>query len=224
MSSTGLEDIIAVLGSEADPDARMAMRDRYGIHSDDMFGVPMRRLLQIAKPLGPDHRLAQALWGHGSYEARTIAALVDDADQVGPDQMQRWCDDFDNWAIVDTACFRLFDRTAHAWTMVDRWIADDRLFVRRASFALLWALALHDRDSADGLFLRAMRHVEATATDPRPLVGKAVTMALRAVATKRPTLRPDVLTVAQRLIDHDDPAARRVGRPIMKAFAEEAST
>jgi len=217
-SHEAVADILSVLAEEADPDAQTAMRERYGIHADKMFGVPMRRLLQIAKPLAPDHDLGLQLWDLEYYEARTIATLVDDPGQVSRDQMQRWCEDFDNWAIVDTACFRLFDRTPHAWPMVDRWVADDRLFVRRAGFALLWALALHDRDTPDEDFRRALVHVQTNANDSRPLVGKAITMAMRAIATKRPTLRDDVLAVATRLSDDDDPAVRRVGRPIVRAF------
>ena len=34
--------------------------------------------------------------------------------------------DFDNWAICDTACFHLFDRTPHAWRKVEQWAAQRR--------------------------------------------------------------------------------------------------
>ena len=216
---TALTDILATLSDEADPHARDAMREQYGIHAEQSYGVPMRRLLQIAKTTGTDHTLALELWSHGSYEARTLAAMIDDPEQVSPDQMQQWCEDFDNWAIVDTACFRLFDRTPHAWTMVDRWVDDDRLLIRRAGFALVWALALHDRDAPDRRFVRALRHAREHSRDPRPLVGKSITMAMRAIATKRPALRADVVALAHAFCQDADPAARRVGRPILRSFA-----
>lgn len=217
-----IADIVEILENEADPQAREAMSEQYGIHAEDSYGVPMRRLLQIAKATGTDHAMASDLWAQGSYEARTIAAMIDDPADVSTDQMQQWCDEFDNWAIVDTACFRLFDRTAHAWPMVDRWVDDDRLFVRRAGFALVWALALHDPETPDQHFVRALGHARHHSSDPRPLVGKSITMALRAIATKRPSLRDDVVAVAQQCSDDDDPAARRVGRPILRAFAVSA--
>lgn len=215
-------DVLAVLSEEADPEAQRAMRQQYGIHADKMFGVPMKRLLEIAKPISTSHELALQLWDQESYEARTIATMVEDPQQVSREQMQRWCDDFDNWAIVDTACFRLFDQTSHAWSMVDRWVADDQLFVRRAGFALLWALALHDRRSPDQSFQQALAHVKSKASDPRPLVGKAITMAMRAIAAKRPALHGDVLDVAKELSDDKDPVVRRVGRPIQRALTAKA--
>jgi len=41
----------------------------------------------------------------GVYEARMVASMVDDPSQVTPAQMDRWCEDFDNWGICDTVCF-----------------------------------------------------------------------------------------------------------------------
>lgn len=215
-------DILAVLSHEADPAAQEAMRQQYGIHCTNIYGVPMRRLLEIAKPLAPNHGLALDLWEQGSYEARTIAALLDDPGQVSRDQMQAWCDDFDNWAIVDTTCFRLFDRTDHAWSMVDTWVDSEKMFVRRAGFALVWALALHDHKSSDQDFRRALVHIREKANDPRPLVGKAITMAMRAIAAKRPELRNEVFEVASDLSQDKDPVVRRVSRPIKRALSTKS--
>ncbi len=217
-TATVLAEILGTLSDEANPDACRAMRDQYGIHAENSYGVPMRRLLQLGKAAGHNHALALDLWVQGSYEAQTIAALVDDPAQVSRQQMQRWCDDFDNWAIVDTVCFRLFDKTPDAWPMVDQWAGDDRLFVRRASFALLWALALHNREAPDQQFRQALEHARRHAHDTRPLVGKSITMALRAIATKRPELREDVVDLAERFCDDGDPAVRRIGRLIQRSF------
>lgn len=68
--------------------------------------------------------------------------------------MDRWCRDFDNWAIGDTACFSLFDRTPHAWTKVEPWSTRRAEFSRGGAFALLWGLTVHDKQTDDGPFLR----------------------------------------------------------------------
>ena len=88
---------------------------RFAISTDKAFGVSMANMKQLAKRLGPNHELAAALWDTGWYEARMLASLVDEPTRVMPAQMERWCRDFDNWAICDTVCFALFDRTPHAW-------------------------------------------------------------------------------------------------------------
>src|SRR5262245_34755164 len=87
---------------------------RFAIPTEHALGVPMGAMQRLAKDLGRDPALAQGLWDTGVYEARTLAAFVDDPALVTPAQMDRWCRDFDNWAICDTVCFHLFDKTPHA--------------------------------------------------------------------------------------------------------------
>src|SRR5215467_8571368 len=84
---------------------------RYGIVAPKAFGVSMGTMEPLARRLRPDHDLALGLWGTGWYEARMLATLIDEPARLTADQMERWCRDFNNWAICDTACFKLFDRS-----------------------------------------------------------------------------------------------------------------
>ena len=84
------------------------------------FGVPIGTLLGMAKRLGKDHALAAGLWKSGRYEARLLAGMVDDPPLVTRRQMNAWAAAFDNWAVCDTVCFHLFDRTPFAWEKARR--------------------------------------------------------------------------------------------------------
>ena len=213
-----VDQLVAQLHDEGDPAASEELATRYGIHADDAVGIPMRRLKQIAKPLRPNHELAVELWATGLYGARTIAAHIDNPARVTTEQMDSWAHDFDNWAIVDTTCFQLFDKAPDAWSMLKPWAENNAEFIKRAAFALLWALALHDTDAPDESYRQALELAEANATDDRHLVQKAQTMALRAIAKKRPGVQPDVVALASALSSSDNPQARRVGKPIARAF------
>ena len=104
---------------------------RYGIEAQRAFGVPMGTLLSLSKRLGKDHLLATALWESGWYEARLLAALVDDPEKVTRRQMNAWAASFENWADCDTACFKLFDRTPFACEKARQWSASPHEFVKR---------------------------------------------------------------------------------------------
>ena len=205
--------VVATLEAEADPEVRADMGPRFGIHTPHALGVRMARMKALAKTLGTDHALAAELWGTGLYEARIVASMVDDPAEVTAAQMDAWCESFDNWAIVDTLCFNLFDRTSQAWDKVDQWAARDEEFVKRAGFALLWSLANHDRDAPDARFRDGLALIERTGGDGRPLVDKAVGMALRAIGKRRPALRAEALATAERMGAADDAPTRRIGRP-----------
>ena len=118
---------------------------RYGIVAPKSFGVSVATIRELGKRLGRDHELALALWETGWYEARMLTPFVDEPARVTPAQMDRWARDFDNWAICDGVCFHLFDRTPHAWNKIEQWSTRREEFVKRAAFALLASVALHDK-------------------------------------------------------------------------------
>lgn len=199
------------------------MLTRYGITASRAFGVPISAIQQIAKRLGGDHDLAAALWSTGWYEARLLAAYVDDAARVTAAQMDRWARDFDNWGVCDTLCFVLFDRAPGAWRKVELWSKRREEFVRRAAFALLASLALHDRKASDESFLRCLAFAERAATDERPFVQKGVSWALRAIGQRNHALNAAVLDLARRLAAAPDAPSRWTGKDVLRDLKRPAA-
>jgi 3-methyladenine DNA glycosylase AlkD len=189
---------------------------RYGIVAPRAFGVPVGTLLGLAKRHGKDHALADALWSSGWYEARMLAAMLDDPRQVTRRQMDAWAAAFDNWAICDTVCFHLFDRTPHAWEKARRWASSPREFVKRAAFALMASLAGHDKTASDARFLALLPLVERGARDERHFVKKGVSWALRRIGRRGPALRTASLAVARRLAATDRPSCAWVGKDALR--------
>ena len=185
---------------------------RYAIPSDNAMGVSVANIRVLGKRFGHNHELAAALWETGWYEARMLTAFVDDPALVTPAQMDRWCREFDNWAICDALCFHLFDRTPHAWPKVAKWHNRREEFIKRAAFATLWGLTVHDKTSGDAPFIRGLGFIERAADDDRNFVKKAGNMALRATGKRNSALNAAAVKVARRLADSADPTARWVGK------------
>lgn len=162
------QSVLATLKRLGNPRFREEMETRYGIVTKDAFGVRMNEMQRVAKQLGRNHALALALWETGNYEARMVAAFVAEPERVTPALMDRWCRDFDNWAICDTVCFKLFDQLPHAFGRVEAWANRNDEFQKRAAFALLASLALHNEDEREnlrlvGLSRRRLGHGETDA-------------------------------------------------------------
>jgi 3-methyladenine DNA glycosylase AlkD len=217
-----LDVALAALREKADPQYREGLT-RFGITATSALGVSMGNVQAVAKRLGRDHDLAAALWATGIYEARLLAAYVDDPKLVTATQMDRWARDFDNWAVCDTLCFALFDRTAHAWSKPAKWAGSRHEFVKRAAFALLASLAGHDKKAADRQFLDALPLIEEAAVDPRNFVKKGVSWALRHIGQRNPRLHVEAVETARRLADSSDAAARWVGKDALREFARPAT-
>ena len=181
---------------------------RYAIPSDKAYGVAMRDIKAFGETLGRNLGIAGALWDTGIYEARMLVSFVADPSQITSAQMDRWCKDFDNWAICDAMCFNLFDRSPYAWSKVAQWSKSSKEFEKRTAFALLWSLTVHDKAASDDAFEQGLVLIERAADDPRNFVKKAVNMALRAVGKRNRALNTAAQAVARRLADSEDATAR----------------
>jgi 3-methyladenine DNA glycosylase AlkD len=215
-------DAVAWLERKSSRRIRDEQRTRYGITAANALGVPMSSIQQLARLIGRDHALAEALWKTGVYEARLLAAYVDEPERVTAAQMDRWARDFDNWGVCDTLCFALFDRSPHAWGRVAPWCRRPEEFVRRAGFALLACLAGHDRTSSDAPFLRALKLVPRGATDERNFVMKGVSWALRGTGRRSPALHAAATAIARELSGSDSPSARWIGRTALRELGSPA--
>ncbi|MDX2198227.1 MAG: DNA alkylation repair protein [Phycisphaerae bacterium] len=220
--------MLASLRDLADEKTRAGMA-RYAIPSDRALGVPVGKIRDLAKSLkgrprdeaarARNHALALELWQTGCYEARMLAPFLDDPASVTPQQMDAWAADFDNWAVCDHACFHLFDRLPdreRAFAKVAQWSKRREEFVKRAAFALLASLALHDKKAPDEPFLTALPLIERAANDDRNFVKKGVSWALRSIGRRNPTLRKPALELARRLSESADAAARWIGKDALR--------
>lgn len=219
-SDADVSSVLAILETLGQPRFRADMATRYGIVTKDAFGVPMAAMRALAQKLGRDHALAETLWATGNYEARTVAAMIAEPERVTPALMDRWCRDFDNWAICDTVCFKLFDQTPHAWAKIEKWAGRREEFQKRAAFALLACVALHDKKATDEAFLRALAWIEMAAGDNRNFVKKAVSWALRAVGTRRAALKDATVELARSLAASDDASRRWIGKDALRALTK----
>jgi 3-methyladenine DNA glycosylase AlkD len=201
---------------------REEMLTRYGITAPKAFGVSVGTIQQLGKKLGRDHELAAALWDTGWYEARLLTAYVDDPGQVTSAQMDRWARDFDNWGVCDTLCFALFDRAPHAWRKVEPWSKRREEFVKRAAFALVASLALHDKKAGDRQFLATLPLIARGASDDRNFVKKGVSWALRVVGRRNRALNEAAVEVARRLAESSEASARWVGKDGLKELTSPA--
>ncbi len=214
LSLAEVKDWLAANASEAE---RQKLPG-YGIPDDGAIGVAMGQMLAFTRKRPKDPELAAALWADGGYEARTLALLLDDPAALTLPRMDAMVAEFDNWAICDTACFRLFDKAPEAWQAVPRWAASEQLYKRRAGFALVWGLSVHDKRAGDQPFLEALALAEAHAGDTRPHVSKAISMAVRATGKRNTALRAAALDWADR-IEPNGKVEARLARQVRRDLA-----
>jgi len=196
--------------------AGVAGMARYGIVAKKAYGVSVGDLRAMAKKIGRDHDLAARLWKSGVFEGRMLAVFLEDPELVTSRQMDTWARDFENWADCDTACFHLFDKTPHAWKKIEQWSSRKDEFVKRAAFALLASVALHDKNTPDAPFQGSLALVAREAGDDRNFVKKGVSWALRGIGHRNSKLRAAAMKTAARLAESEIASARWIGKDAIR--------
>jgi 3-methyladenine DNA glycosylase AlkD len=207
--------IIATLRTLANP-ANVAGMARFGINPKGTLGVSMPVLRKLGRQHRRNHALALELWQSGIHEARILAALVDDPKQVTARQMEAWVRDFDSWDICDGVCCNLFDKTPFACAKIKAWTRRRAEYVKRAGFVLMAALAVHDKQAPDDLFLGFLPLIEREVHDERNFVRKAVNWALRQIGKRNPRLRRAAIAAAKRIRVQDTKSARWIAADALR--------
>jgi 3-methyladenine DNA glycosylase AlkD len=205
------------LGSEVN---RQGM-GRFGINVDKAYGVSMAQLYPVAKRIKKNHELALALWETQIHEARLLAIIIADAKQFDDKRLDQWVQDIDSWDLCDQFMLKQVHQTPFAWDKVYQWSQAEYEFVKRAAFALIAVLAVHDKKAPDIKFLNLLSLIKAASTDERNFVKKAVNWALRHIGKRNPQLHPKALELAVQLSNSESKAARWIGKDAVRELNSE---
>ena len=103
-----------------------------------------------------------------------------------------------------------------------KWARSGDEFVRRAAFALLASLALHEKNAAGESFIRCLPLIEEAAADDRNFVKKSVNWALRGIGERNAALYAASVNLAQRLADSSSASERWVGKDALRQLSSAA--
>lgn len=195
---------------------------RFGINPQNTYGVSVPDLRKLAKGIGKDHALAQQLWSSGIHEARILAGMTDDPRQVTPQQMDSWAEEFDSWDVCDQCCMNLFDKTPFAYEKARQWSGRTEEFVKRAGFALMAVLAVHDRGAGDEKFVELLPLLVGASVDERNFVRKAVNWALRQIGKRSLALNREAIRTARQIEALDSKSARWIAADALRELTSDA--
>ncbi len=194
---------------------------RFALPTENVFGISMPVLRKTAKSIGKNHELALELWQLKNYEARIVAALISEPAKVTEQQMESWVIDFDNWAICDCCCGELFDKTPFAFDKAIEWSYAEEEFIRRAGFAMMAVLAMHNKNAADKKFIPFFKRMEEEAHDERNFVRKAVNWALRQIGKRNITLHSKAIACAEKIQKQSHKSAKWIAADALRELHNE---
>ncbi|KZX11905.1 DNA alkylation repair protein [Methanobrevibacter filiformis] len=219
-NSHEIDKIIKTFEKLADPEQVDGMA-RFGINPKNTYAIRMPVIKKIAKDYKNNHSLALDLWKIDTRETRILASLVDVPKEVTSNQMDNWAEEFDYWEICDQCCINLFRKTEFAYEKIQTWSESEKEFVKRAAFALIATLAVHDKNQKDEAFIELLDLVEKHSNDNRKLVKKAVNWALRQIGKKNMKLNEIAIEKAKEIDKIDSKAAHWIAKDALRELQNQ---
>jgi 3-methyladenine DNA glycosylase AlkD len=216
-----VDDVMFKLKSKAHPEKLPGMA-KYGIAVEQRLGVPVPDMRKVAKEIGINHKLALKLWSTGIAEARIVASMVDDPDELTEEQMEDWVKDLNSWDVCDQVCMNSFEKSQLAWKKIVDWAGREEEFVKRTAFSLLACLAWHDKRASDDTFRELLPVIIQAATDERNFVKKAVNWALRNIGKRNLNLNKAAMNVAKEIRQLDSRAASWIASDAIRELGSDA--
>jgi 3-methyladenine DNA glycosylase AlkD len=173
---------------------------RFGISSKNTFGAPMPIIRELGKRIKKNHSLALELWDTEIHEARILASLIADSDELEPQTMDDWTNDFDSWDVCDQTCGNLYCYSKYADSKIFQWAESDKEFVRRTAFALIAYLAVRRKKVSDEEFYKFFDIIIEHSIDERNFVRKAVNWAIRQMGKRSMNMREEILKLCEQIV------------------------
>lgn len=212
--------VIRKLKSLSSPEAVVGM-SKFGINPENTYGISIPKLREIAKDIGKNHQLALELWKSGIHEARILASFIDEPEKVTENQLEKWVRDFDSWDVCDQVC-NLFEKTPYAYQKAIEWTDRKEEFIKRAAFALMAGLAVHDKKASNEQFEQFFQLIKKAATDDRNFVKKAGNWALRNIGKRNKALNKRAIEIAREIQEIKSKTAKWIASDALRELSSQA--
>jgi len=194
----------------------------FAIDIENTLGVALPDLRRLAKEIGRDHALALTLWRSGIHDARLLASMIAVPADTDLALAENWAADFRSWDVCDQCCTNLLRKTDFARSLVTHWRGREEELVKRAAFAMIAVLAVHDKKADDDIFIAWLGLIEEAAMDLRNLVKKAVSWALRQIGKRNTVLNQQAIECAERIHAQGSKPARWIASDALRELRSEA--
>jgi 3-methyladenine DNA glycosylase AlkD len=208
------------LKSLSSPEAVVGM-SKFGINPKNTYGISIPKLREIAKDIGKNHQLALELWKSDIHEARILASFIDEPEKVTENQLEKWVRDFDSWDVCDQVC-NLFEKTPYAYQKAIEWTNRKEEFIKRAAFALMAGLAVHDKKASNEQFEHFFPLIREAATDDRNFVKKAGNWALRNIGKRNKALNERAMEIAREIQEINSKTAKWIASDALRELSSHA--
>jgi 3-methyladenine DNA glycosylase AlkD len=179
---------------------------RHGI-GDNVYGVSYANLNALHKAIKTDHDLAVKLWESGNHDARVLATMIADPDQLSSSTLDAWVKELDNYVITD-AFASLAGKSPHARKKMDKWIKSKQEWIGRAGWLVLCRVTMAGDELSDKVLSSYLNTIESDIHKSKNRVRDAMNLAVINIGLRNAGMEKKAIAAAKRIgkveVDHGE--------------------
>jgi 3-methyladenine DNA glycosylase AlkD len=198
-----VSEVLALLDAERD-ERGIRNWEKLGSGTAGMksHGIGLTRLRTLAKKIGRDRKLAQALWKTDVYEARVLALLIDDPAQITRDQAEKQVEQLSGGMLahVFASCDATLAKTPFVVELADQWVKSKDPVRRDCGYGLLYEASKFTGRKApsEDFFLAHVDRIAKKIDKESPGVRLSMGAALMGIGKRSAALNKAALKVARK--------------------------
>lgn len=179
---------------------------------EPMFGVSFANLNKLKKKIKVDHPLARQLWESGNMDARTLATMIADPDQMTAKEADAWMKDVDYYLLADMLA-GLVAKSDFAKKKMELWRKRKGEYPRAVGYSVACNLLTTDPDAlSDDECLTLLSDIETSIHDSPNRARHAMNQAVICIGVARPQIRNLVFDAVKRIgpvdVDHGETSCK----------------
>ena len=168
------------------------------------YGIGLSQLRKLAKQVGRDHELSLKLWASGCYDAKVIAALIDEPAKMTRAQVEKQVDELNAGMMmmvhVYCSCDPTLAKTSFVRELAVEWIESKDDHRRRCGYLLLAELSRNKKDATltDAFFEKYIARIEKGIKKEENWVRDAMNTVIFGVGQRNAKLNKRALAAAKK--------------------------
>ncbi len=183
---------------------------RHGM-SGKMYGVSYAALGKIRKKIKIDQPLAEQLWATGNLDARILATMIADPNEIRVGTLNTWARESDFRGLAG-AVSNVAAVTPYANKLMEKWTSSKNEMIGCTGWHTLASIARQDNDLPDAYFEERLATIESTVHAGKNWVKYAMNNALINIGVRNPKLEKKSIAAARRIgkidVDHGETACK----------------
>ena len=174
---------------------------------DNLFGVSFANLNKLQKKIKIDHQLALQLWESGNSDARTLATMIVDPQQITSAQADKWIENLNYYGLVDLLA-GMISRTSFAKEKMEEWMKSPKENYRQCGYSILGGLLKNGSGISEADCQRYLKTIEKEIHSSPNRARHSMNGAVIGIGVFKPALRAEAFATAKKIgkvkVDHGE--------------------